>query len=366
MINANQIPKITSIIDRLESNLSIFKNRVNNCSKIQSPDTNPEKEKSRILDQLKSNEDKLPSLLKEIKNIASSTDLKASDNVDPLKSLLRLEDSLTEIKRDFREITTNQNECQLEVPNQEINRTVDRILGYFNFIPLNIKHEISFLESFYRIPANASNTVIPELHDLVTDRNNKTITLRDFLFGYGSNQNRKKGYRELRSRNGIFSRFQSYENPPGVYEEINACLYEIRKTLEPFLRERKSVPSLGKFYYQCRDKNLKITRMNDIFHLESFFMSVMIQASKKDSYCDEVKKAKGLLEKFSNLRKSLIIYNDEEIENTKKALAKRFTQEEEKRKFSVIFNEIKNYLQDKSLPFDSLEIDHFQIAKKRF
>ncbi len=119
----------------------------------------------------------------------------------------------------------------------------------------------------------------------------------------------------------MFSKFQFYENSPEKYKEIHECLFLICKTMEPFLQKEKSVPDFGKFLHQIKEKDRKIARMADIFENEQLISSMIKKAGKKYSYCEEVTQSKTLANKFSELQKPLIVYNERELKKAENELA---------------------------------------------
>jgi hypothetical protein len=78
--------------------------------------------------------------------------------------------------------------------------------------------------------------------------------------------------------------------------------------MEFFLKDKRSEPDLGKFYFQVKEMAMQVSRMSDVFETGAFLTSLIRKSKKKYSYVDEVRKSSALLLKFNKLKKSLIIY----------------------------------------------------------
>jgi len=272
MNDSVKTPSIKNHLEQLENQLDFFSNNIKESKKIEAEENSQEEERARILAIVDSQKEKLSNVREVSEKTVSQSGSKKTNLPDLIARLEEIDDFFAKLKMGLAEIVENQYACKLEGFKKEIFITIDLVLDDLDFIIPNIRHEIEFLEKTYRIPANAVNTIFPALSNLVNNLENHKITFREFLEGYGSGENKVHGYNELRSRNGIFSKFQFYENLPEKYKEIHECLFLICKTMEPFLQKEKSVPDFGKFLLQIREKDRKIARMADIFENEQLLL----------------------------------------------------------------------------------------------
>jgi len=359
-------PSIKNHLEQLENQLDLFKNRIKESKNIEAEENSPEEERAHILALVDSHKERLSNILEISEKTVSQNGSEKTNLPDLIASLEEIDDFFAKLKTDLAEIAKNQNACKLEVFKKEIFITIDKVLDGLDFIIPNIRHEIEFLEKIYRIPANAGNTIFPALSNLMKNLKNHKITLREFLGGHGSGENKVHGYNELRSRNGMFSKFQFYENSPEKYKEIHECLFLICKTMEPFLQKEKSVPDFGKFLLQIREKNRKIARMADIFENEQLISSMIKKAGKKYSYCEEVTQSKTLANKFSELQKPLIVYNERELKKAENKLASLMKDEADNTRLSKIMEETHKHIKEKNLPFERIEMIFSKLLKKDF
>lgn len=353
-------------LEQLETQLDFFSSKVKDTKEIEAGEQSPEEERARILALVDSHKEKL-SNVREVSEKTLSPDESEKTNLpDLIASLEEIDGFFAKLKKDLAEIAEGQYACKLEVFQKEIFATIDLILDELDLIIPNIRHEIEFLEKTYRIPANAGNTIFPELSKLVENLEGHKITLGEFLGGRGSGENKVHGYNELRSRNGIFSKFQFYENSPEKYKTINESLFLFCKTIEPFLQEKKSLPDFAKFLLQIKEKDRKIARMADIFKNGQLISSIIKKAGKKFSYCEEVTQAKVLAKNFSELQKPLIVYNEGELNKAENELGSRMKDEADKTRLSMIMEETHKYIKEKTLPFERIEMIFSKLMKKDF
>ena len=359
-------PSIKNYLEQLENQLDLFNNRVKESKSIEAKENSQEEERERILALVDSHKEKLSDVREVSKKTGSQNGSEKTNLPELIVSLEEIDVFFAKLKTDLAEIAESQYECKLDIFKKEIFITIDLVLDELDFIIPNIHHEIEFLEKIYRIPGNAGNTIFPALSNLVKNLKNHKITFKEFMGGHGSGENKVPGYNELRSRNGMFSRFQFYENSPERYKEIHECLFQICKTMEPFLQKEKSVPEFGKFLLQIRDKDRKVARMVDIFKNEQLISSMLKKAGKKYSYCEEVTQSKALANKFSNLQKPLIVYNEKELKKAEDELASLMKDEGDKNRLSIIMEETHKYINEKNLPFERIEMIFSKLSKKDF
>ena len=222
------------------------------------------------------------------------------------------------------------------------------------------------MEKHYRKPDNMASTILPEVHELVEKLEDKEIGLKEFFDGHGSGDDRVLGYKELRSKNKVFSRYQYYENSPESYKELNDIYYEICKAMEGFLKDKRSEPELRKFYSEVKERSQLVSKMSEIFDTGSFLTILSQKSKKKYSYCDEVRKANTLLEQFNKLRKDLIFYNEAELKRTRKALETKLAKPYDRKRLKVILDEVDRYIEEGRLPFARLDMIFNKLLKNDF
>jgi len=180
---------------------------------------------------------------------------------------------------------------------------VELILTTFDFVLPNIRFELNYMEKYYREPTNMGNSVTPELNELVNSLEEHSITLDEFFNGYGSGEDKTLGFNVLRMKNGLFSKYQFFDNSPEAYKQLNDIYYQVCKFMESFLKDKRSEPDLGKFYFQVKEMNMLISRMSDVFDTGNFLTSLIKKSKKKYSYVDEVRKSVALLADFEKIKK---------------------------------------------------------------
>ena len=366
MIDSKALPELKKHVATLTSQLSLFETKVKGAPDIEPGEKGPEEERERILSLVASYQKKLP----KIEEDASGPLLKnGSGPIDipiVLQSLEVIDATLKDLKQDIEEITESQYECKLEIYKQEIFKTVELILSTFDYVLPNIRHELNFMEKFYRAPANMGKSVMPELNDLVHNLEEHNINLDEFFNGYKSGENKTPGYNVLRMKNGLFSKYQFFDNSSDAYKELNDIYYQVCKFMEVFLKDKRSEPDLGKFYFQVKEMTMKISRMSDVFKTGAFLTTLTKRSKKKYSYVDEVRKSSALLQKFNELKKSLIVYNEQELKRAQSALESKFSNEDEKGRLKAIIDETWTCIKDKQIDFSRLDMIFSKLLKKNF
>jgi hypothetical protein len=366
MIDSKALPELKKHVATLTNQLSLFETKVKDAPEIEPGEKGPEEERERILSIIASYQEKLP----KIEEDASGPLFKnGSDPIDiptALQSLEVIDSTLKYLKQDVEEISENQYECKLEIYKQEILKSVELILSTFDYVLPNIRFELNFMEKFYRAPANMGKSVMPELNDLVHNLEEHNITLDEFFKGYKDGENKVSGYNVLRMKNGLFSKYQFFDNSPDAYKELNDIYYQVCKYMEFFLKDKRSEPDLGKFYFQVKEMTMQISRMSDVFETGAFLTSLTRKSKKKYSYVDEVRKSSALLQKFNELKKSLITYNEQELKRAQSALESKFSHEGEKGRLKAIVDETWTCIKDKQIDFSRLDMIFSKLLKKNF
>jgi hypothetical protein len=366
MIDAKQLPAFKKEVGLLENQLGMFETKVNDAPEIEPGEKGPEEERARILKVIRNQKKKLSKIPDKVETTLCKSKDKKIDLVIALESLEMLDEHFKKLKKDIETIVEDQYECKLEAYKQEIFKTIDMLLDPIDFLIPNIRFELAYMEKHYRKPENMADTILPEVNELVEKLEDKDIGLKEFFDGNGSGENRVLGYKELRSKNKVFSKYQYYENSPESYKELNSIYYEICKTMESFLKERRSEPELRKYYPQVKDKGQSISKMSEIFDTGSFLTILFQKSRKKYSYCEEVRKANTLLEQFNQLRKDLIFYNEAELKRTRKALETKLSKSPDKKRLNVILDEVDRFIKEGRLPFARLEMIFNKLLKNDF
>ncbi|KMP11286.1 hypothetical protein UZ36_04910 [Candidatus Nitromaritima sp. SCGC AAA799-C22] len=266
----------------------------------------------------------------------------------------------------IEEIAEEQYACRLGIFKQEISETCSMVMERIDFVLPAIRSEISFLESNYRVPAEAGDNEMAVLEELVEDLEENRILLEEFFQGYKNGDTYVPGYNELRCMGGILSKYQYYENPPDAYREIKGNFFEYCKALEPFLKDKKSNPEFSKFYDQVRDRSRTIKKMSDIFEMDVLVGELEKRVQVKYSYDQNIKNARFHLEKFEKRKKDLIEYNLDEIKKAEKELEGLMKGEEETNRFNSLMKEVKQEIKKRSIPFSKLEAVFKKIKEKNF
>lgn len=366
MLDSKALPEFKKHLETLENQLSLFENKVKGASEIEPGEKGPEEERERILSVLNSYKKKLPKIEKDAGGPLFKSGSDPIDILTTLPILKAVDKTFKDLKQEVEQIADEQYACKLEIYKQEVCKSVELIFSTFDYILPNIRFELNFMEKYYREPANMGKSVVPELNDLVHRLEEHTITLDDFFNGYGSGENKTQGYNVLRMKNGLFSKYQFYDNSPDAYKELNDCYYQVCKIMESFLKDKRSEPDLGKYYFQVKEMSMQIIRMSDVFDTGAFLTSLTQKSKKKYSYVDEVRKSSALLQKFNELKKSFIIYNEQEIERTQSALESRLSQDDEIKRLKVIMDETWNCIQAKQIDFSRLDMIFSKLLKKNF
>jgi len=366
MIDAKLLPVFKKEVGLLENQLAMFETKVKDAPEIEPGEKGPEEERARILKIIRNQKKKLSKISDKVETTLCKNKDKKIDLAIALESLQMLDEHFRELKKDVETIVENQYECKLEAYKQEIFKSVDLVLDPIDFIIPNIRYELAYMEKHYRKPDNMASTILPEVHELVEKLEDKEIGLKEFFDGHGSGDDRVLGYKELRSKNKVFSRYQYYENSPESYKELNDIYYEICKAMEGFLKDKRSEPELRKFYSEVKERSQLVSKMSEIFDTGSFLTILSQKSKKKYSYCDEVRKANTLLEQFNKLRKDLIFYNEAELKRTRKALETKLAKPYDRKRLKVILDEVDRYIEEGRLPFARLDMIFNKLLKNDF
>lgn len=366
MIDSKALPEFKNHIATMANQLDLFETKVKDAPHIEPGEKGPEEERERILSVLNSYKEKLKDVEKEASGPLCKNGAEPIDLFRVLDGLKGIDKTFIELKKDIEQIADDQYECKLEVYKQEVFKSADIILASLDFILPNIRNELSYMEKYYREPANMGKTVVPELNELVSNLEEHEITLEEFFGGYGSGEDKTLGYTVLRMKNGLFSKYQFFDNSPESYKDLNDIYYQICKLMEFFLKDKRAEPELGKFYFQVKEMSMLISRMSDIFDTGDFLTSLLKKSKKKYSYVDEVRKSVALLKNFDEIKKSLIVYNEQEIKRVQKILENKLSQDAEKIRLKAVMDETWNCIKAGDINFSRLDMIFSKLLKKNF
>jgi len=363
MLNPEQIQIIENQIEILDGQFSLCAEKIATVPTIEPKSNTPEEERAHLISVVNSQKPKLQGVLKVVEQTLSKPGLSARLELQHLNNLGQL---FTTMRQEIAQIVEDQYEAKLDMYRQEIFKSSDIILDPIDMLIPAIRQEIVHLERFYSRPSNADISVLPEIKSIVEKVEDREITIRQFLNGYIDGNENIRGYNELRTLNGQFSKFQFYENTPEAYWPINAKYQQICKTIEPLLNERKAEPELESFLNRVRDKEFSIIKMNDIFEADAFLNQLVKKVDKRYCYRKAVKSIRSMLVEFEELQKSLIIYNEERIEKKEKALFSQSINEAEKLRLKTILEETKELVAQRKIPFSRLDMIFEKLEANNF
>ncbi|MBT7178936.1 MAG: hypothetical protein HN907_05325 [Nitrospina sp.] len=365
MISSRNLLSLNEEIKESEHLLSLFKDRVKNASEIITDGTDPEKERARILKLVSSHKQNLS----EIKGLVQDkTDPEAVNSNHP-KYFARLQKVnliLGGIRSITETIADEQYECKLNAINQNLFKALDAISELFQFITPNMRNEIDLLTKHYRIPSKTQESIIPELEALMTQLEENKISLTEFTEGYEKEGTRIRGYDDLRIHGGMFSKYQFYENCPTEYGEINFCYQRYLKAAVDFLSKRVMESDFRKLLDRMNKLPQRITKMGELFEIDTCINLVYQKISKKYSFHERFKELTPLLEEINKLKVTLIYYHDEAFEQTVKDLEKTFEEEADLKRFEDIIDEVRKQIEFKTMPFDRLPMIFSSLMEKNF
>ncbi len=366
MSSSEQIEQLDNSFDLLRNQFDLLVQRVQNAKVIEPKNNSPEEERAQIIKTLQDHAKSIEPLYSSAKALIEETAPEKNNPADLLKLFMDIDSTISKIKEEIKAYAEEQYECRLEIFRQEIYKSFDSVRELFDFIIPNIHYEYSNMKKFYAIPSNAGISILPQLEELFDNFENGDITLKEFIFGYGTGEKRVEGYNELRCRNNFYSKYQFYEVIPETYKEINTCLFNMRKAIDGFLSERRNESDFETIYKSFKDSKKNITAMVDIFEVGSLFNYLVSKVGKKYSYTVEYQKTKTLITEFDDLQKRFVVYNQEEIDKTIAALKTRFSGSPDAAKFEVIITEAKKFLEEKKLPFKKIEEIFSKLINKNF
>ena len=365
MISGKNIICLEEDLKESEHLLVLFRERLENASEIITDDGDPEQEKKRIL-KLVSSRKKGLSAIREMVN--GKRDLDASNIRYPkyFSRLKQIGQILLGIRSTAETLAFEQYECKLDVVTQELSKSLASIAGLFQFITPNIRNEINIFNKYYRLPSNIQNSIIPELEALMEQFEEGEITLDAFINGYEKEGERTQGYDELRVQDGLFSKYQFYENSPQDFAEINLNFQKFFKPAIDFMSKRTSEPDFRKLLDRMQKLPGTITRSNEIFEIHISINQVYLKIGKKYSFHDRFKELTAPLEEFNKLKNNLIYYHEEAFDKNIKDLEGIFKEEADLKRFEDIIEEVRKQLELKTMSFDRLPMIFNKLEQRDF
>lgn len=264
------------------------------------------------------------------------------------------------------QITSDQYESKLEAVNQDLSKTLESLSELFEFITPNIRNEINVLTRHYRSPANINQSIIPGLDALMEQLEENAISLTQFVSGYEKDGASIPGYDALRTRGGLFSKYQFYQVPEREYAEINFFFHRFIKAATDFMSKRVTEPDFRKLLDRMEKLPQRIARSTELFETHACMNLVYQKIGKKYSFHERFKEFTPLLEEFNKLKNALIFYHHEAFEKKITDLEKNFEEEADLNRFEAIIEEVRGLIELKAMAFDRLPGIFEKLAKKNF
>lgn len=348
MIGAQQLESLRNHTELLVGQVSLLEEKIRKSDQLESDNSRtPEEERARVMDTLENFKTQVPHIL-QIVEPATRTPPSPAER---LRFLIKIDAILFGLKRGVETLAREHDECNLDLHKQEVVKAVELCREAFDWVIPQIRNELIFLEKFYGDPLHAQNTVMPEIETLLSGLENHDISIEEFLLGVEG----KPGYRELRTRNGVYSPYQFYDHSFETYREINTCHYEICKAMESLLKEWKLESTFSHFLDRIRTQSRPIVKMGDIFEAAGFLTQFHQQTSRKFSFTEEMKRVKPLLQQFHLFRKKLVIYDQGSLADTLNKLDRKFRDSPDAKRYQLIKSRVQRGVQTQTLPFDQLE-----------
>ena len=336
---------------------------------------NEETERKRIVDVLDKYHKEIPLVYEEVKEFNTREALENVTTDVFLNKLIKVEKILNSLKKDVGDIAYKHYSARLDPYEREIKKNIAELYDEFDFILPSIRYEIELIEGYFKDPENSERTIVPELLELVGLLEKKLIGLEDFLHGCNYKGTDYVGYITLRTSEGIFSQFQYYESLSVQYDAINNAVYNMCKSLEPFIVEQRAEAEFSalaerfetiKMRTESRKVKRNITCMSDVFHVYGAFNQILKKIEKKFSFRDEYRRTSKIFQEFIEEKSKLIVYNIDAIKEEEKKCIESIEEEANKNKFNLIMKEVKDHIQKKNLSFDKLESVFKQLWEKDF
>jgi len=329
---------------------------------------------------LKNDKEMISDIYNKVKEFDSSELLEKLPIEEQIAILGEVDDTLRKAGKDVEGLVSKHYTANFDPYLREISKAIRDVYSEFIFLLPNIRYEIELLEQHFRDPSNSERSILPELHESITHLEKHRISFKEFLAGFRLGNEEFKGYENLRVVDSVFSPFQSYENLPASYDQINGCVYNICKRLEPFLKEHKSdedfVPFAEKFNeIKARTAARKsdsigtgknISSMYDVFNIFETFNKILQKMAATYSFREEYQKSAEEFMNFEQHAEKLISYNINAVKDAKNNLLDTSQEEKEKNKIEALMKEAEQVIQKKKLPFKRLEWLFQQMIKGNF
>ncbi len=346
--------KLTSLRDHTElliNQITLLAEKVQKSNLLDLHGNTVEEERARVVNGLQDLKKKIPGILERVE--PATQDLPSPS--ERLEIFSEIDSILFSVKHEVETLAKEHDECNLDLHKQEVVKAVELCREAFDWILPQIHNEMMHLEKFYGDPVNAQNTVLPDIELLVTKMEEHQISHDEFLLGFEKDGKKYPGFRELRTRNGVYSDFQFYDHSYETYKGINTCHYEICKAMESLLKEWKLEGSFSQYMERIREQSRPIAKMGDIFEATSYLDQFYQQASRKFSFTEEMKRIKPLLKEFHDFRKRLVIYNHDAIKKAKEKLEEQYKKSPDNKRYSLILTRVETGIKNQMLSFTQIE-----------
>ena len=380
MINPFRLSYLKEAIDFLQRQLELMINWVPKCKLALEEESDQQRARESITSLLKSDKEMVSGIYDKVKEFNTQELLEKLPIVEQVTKLCEIDDTLRKVSKDVKGLVDEYYAANFDPYLREIKKAISDIYSDLILLLPNISYEIGLLERHFHNPSNSERSILPELNESITLLNKHRISFREFLAGYNIGKNEFNGYDVLRSADSVFSPFQSYENLPTSYDQINGSVYNICKRLEPFFKEYRSdedfAPFAEKFdEIKARTVTKKsdrtgsgknISSMYDVFNIYEIFTKIFQKMAVKYSFKEEYQKSTEEYLNFEHQAEELVSYNMNAIENAENNLLDASQDEKSKNKIKAIMKEAEEIIRKKRLPFKRLEWLFQQMMKGNF
>ncbi len=362
MLKPGQLSKLRDHVGLLANQISLLEQKIAKSPELEEREGTQEEERQRLLSHLADLRSQAPRVLE----IAETWERTPPPLAERLQVMREADRILFKIKREVETLAREHDECNLDLHKQEVVKAVELCREAFNWILPQIRNEIMFLEKFYGDPRFAPQSIMPELNTLLERLENHQISLDDFLQGYREEKSTHPGYLDLRTFCEVYSPYQFFDHSFETYRAINTCYYEICKSTESLLKEKKATEEFGELLERVRENQRPIGKMGDIFEAARFVDQVYRVAARKFAYTEEMKRVTPLTHQFHQLRRQLVIYNREALEETEKELNAFYENHADKVRYQVIMRRVHQGIHQQTLSFQRLETIFEKLRQSNF
>ncbi|MEE8430946.1 MAG: hypothetical protein V3S16_06840, partial [Candidatus Desulfatibia sp.] len=369
MIVPHRLNILKEAIDFLNRQYDLIIKRIPNCKLTLDNNSDEEQEKERIIRLLENNKGMVSGIYDQVKEYNSSELLAEVSVDDQIVKLVETENTLRKVRKDLEDIVGKHYEAKLGPNLREISKSIDAVYSEFVFLVPNILYEIEIIEDHFRNPLNAEKTIMPDLQESINHFKKKRISFEEFLNGFKMGNKNFKGFKYFRTVDSVFSPFQSYENMPDKYDQINGCIYNICKSLESFMKEFKNdkdfVDVAEKFENIKRKTTVtrktastrgkkNVSTMSEVFDVYNVLGKIFRKMAVKYSFRDEYTKSTLLFKDYEKLTGELVSYDTGAIDAEVNTLIDATQDENAKKQIGTLIEEVRELIHKKRLPLERL------------